>query len=40
MTRPNILVEVDKKILAVFIVDSNGKISDLFIADDRNRPVS
>jgi hypothetical protein len=30
------IVEVDEKILAVFIVDSNGKISDLFIAEDAN----
>ncbi len=28
------IVEVDENILAVFIVDSAGKISDLFIADD------
>ena len=28
------IVEVDEKILAVFIIDSNGKISDLFIAPD------
>ncbi len=28
------IVEVDEKILAVFIVDSNGKMSDLFIAPD------
>jgi hypothetical protein len=27
-------VEVDEKILAVFIIDSNGKMSDLFIAPD------
>jgi hypothetical protein len=30
------LVEVDEKILAVFIVDSTGKISNLFIAEDAN----
>lgn len=30
------IVEVDEKILAVFIVDSTGKISDLFIAEDAN----
>jgi hypothetical protein len=30
------IVEVDEKILAVFIVDSNGKISDLFMAEDAN----
>jgi hypothetical protein len=30
------IVEVDEKILAVFIVDSAGKISDLFIAEDTN----
>lgn len=30
------IVEVDEKILAVFIVDSAGKISDLFIAEDAN----
>jgi hypothetical protein len=30
------IVEVDENILAVFIVDSAGKISDLFIADDAN----
>jgi hypothetical protein len=28
------IVEVDEKILAVFIIDSNGKMSDLFIAPD------
>jgi hypothetical protein len=28
------IVEVDEKILAVFIIDSNGKILDLFIAPD------
>jgi hypothetical protein len=28
------IVEVDENILAVFIVDSVGKISDLFIAGD------
>jgi hypothetical protein len=28
------IVEVDERILAVFIVDSTGKISDLFIAED------
>jgi hypothetical protein len=28
------IVEVDENILAVFIVDSAGKISDLFIAED------
>ena len=27
-------MEVDEKILAVFIIDSNGKMSDLFIAPD------
>lgn len=30
------IVEVDEKILAVFIVDSAGKKSDLFIAEDAN----
>ena len=30
------IVEVDERILAVFIVDSAGKISDLFIAEDAN----
>jgi len=30
------IVEVDKGILAVFIVDSAGTISDLFIAEDAN----
>jgi hypothetical protein len=30
------IVEVDERILAVFIVDSVGKISDLFIAKDAN----
>jgi hypothetical protein len=30
------IVEIDERILAVFIVDSNGKISDLFIAEDAN----
>ena len=30
------IVEVDERILAVFIVDSIGKISDLFIAEDAN----
>ena len=30
------IVEVDERILAVFIVDSTGKISDLFIAEDAN----
>jgi|ERR671911_457268 hypothetical protein len=30
------VVEVDERILAVFIVDSSGKISDLFIAEDAN----
>ena len=30
------VVEVDERILAVFIVDSTGKISDLFIAEDAN----
>jgi hypothetical protein len=30
------IVEVDEKILAVFIVDSAGNISDLFIAEDAN----
>ena len=30
------IVEVDGRILAVFIVDSTGKISDLFIAEDAN----
>jgi hypothetical protein len=30
------IVEVDEKILAVFIVDPTGKISDLFIAEDAN----
>jgi hypothetical protein len=28
------IVEVDEKILAVFIVDSAGKLSDLFVAED------
>ena len=30
------IVEVDERILAVFIIDSTGKISDLFIAEDAN----
>jgi hypothetical protein len=30
------IVEVDERIMAVFIVDSTGKISDLFIAEDAN----
>jgi hypothetical protein len=30
------IVEVDEKIMAVFIVDSSGKISDLFIAENAN----
>jgi hypothetical protein len=30
------VVEVDERILAVFIVNSTGKISDLFVADDAN----
>jgi hypothetical protein len=30
------IVEVDEKILAVFIVDSAGNISDLFVAEDAN----
>jgi hypothetical protein len=30
------IVEVDERILAVFVVDSAGKISDLFIAEDAN----
>jgi hypothetical protein len=30
------IVEVDERILAVFIVDSAGKISDLYIAEDAN----
>jgi alkyl hydroperoxide reductase subunit AhpC len=30
------IVEVDERILAVFIVDSTGKISELFIAEDAN----
>ena len=30
------IVEVDERILAVFIVDSTGKMSDLFIAQDAN----
>jgi hypothetical protein len=30
------IVEVDERILAVFIVDSIGKISDLFVAKDAN----
>ena len=30
------IVEVDERILAVFIVDSTGKISDLFIGEDAN----
>jgi hypothetical protein len=30
------VVEVDERILAVFIVDSSGKISDTFIAEDAN----
>ncbi|CAN5200448.1 hypothetical protein BH18THE2_BH18THE2_31180 [soil metagenome] len=30
------IVEVDEKILAVFIVDSAGKLSDLFVAKDAN----
>jgi hypothetical protein len=30
------VVEVDERILAVFIVNSTGKISDLFVAEDVN----
>ena len=30
------VVEVDERISAVFIVDSVGKISDLFVAEDAN----
>jgi hypothetical protein len=30
------VVEVDERILAVFIVDSTGNISDLFVAEDAN----
>jgi hypothetical protein len=30
------IVEVDERILAVFVVDSAGKMSDLFIATDAN----
>jgi hypothetical protein len=30
------IVEVDEKILAVFIVDSTSNISDLFVAADAN----
>src|SRR5829696_6833408 len=30
------VVEVDERISAVFIVDSIGKISDLFVAEDAN----
>jgi len=30
------IIEVDEKILAVFIVDSQGNMSDLFIAHDAN----
>ena len=30
------VVEVDERILAVFIVDSTGKISELFLAEDAN----
>ena len=30
------IIEVDERILAVFIVNSTGKISDLFIAEDAN----
>jgi hypothetical protein len=30
------IVEVDERILAVFIVDPNASISDLFIAEDAN----
>jgi hypothetical protein len=30
------IVEVDEKILAVFIVDSAGMLSDLFVAEDAN----
>jgi hypothetical protein len=30
------IVEVDEKILAVFIVDSAGTLSDLFVAEDAN----
>jgi hypothetical protein len=30
------IVEVDERILAVYVVDSAGKISDLFIAEDAN----
>ena len=34
--RAKYVVEVDERILAVFIVDSTGNISDLFIAADAN----
>jgi hypothetical protein len=30
------IVEVDERILAVFIVNSTGRISDLFVAEDAN----
>src|ERR671910_2673795 len=30
------VVEVDERILAVFIVNSTGRISDLFVAEDAN----
>jgi hypothetical protein len=30
------IVEVDEKILAIFIVDSAGTLSDLFVAEDAN----
>jgi hypothetical protein len=30
------VVEVDERIVAVFIVNSTGKISDLFVAEDAN----
>lgn len=30
------VVEVDERIMAVFIVNSTGKISDLFVAEDAN----
>jgi len=30
------VVEVDQRILSVFIVDSTGNISDVFVAEDAN----
>ena len=34
------VVEVDERISAVFIVDSVGKISDLFVAEDANANIN